>query len=82
MNNRDKLSELEKAIPFDEFFLNFRRAAYRVYCRNAKMKNQDKFKNHFKRRIYDTKQRKRSYVRGKQIKGAYGYPYIRYPAVS
>lgn len=45
MNNRDKLSELEKAIPFDEFFLNFRRAAYRVYCRNAKMKNQDKFKN-------------------------------------
>lgn len=44
MNNRDKLSELEKAIPFDEFFLNFRRAAYRVYCRNAKMKHKDKLK--------------------------------------
>lgn len=45
MNNRDKLSELEKAIPFDEFFLNFRRAAYRVYCRNAKMKHKDKLKD-------------------------------------
>ncbi len=33
------------AIPFDEFFLNFRRAAYRVYCRNTKMKHADKLKN-------------------------------------
>ncbi len=33
------------AIPFDEFFLNFRRAAYRVYCRNTKMKHTDKLKN-------------------------------------
>lgn len=32
-------------IPFDEFFLNFRRAAYRVYSRNIKMIHPDKFKN-------------------------------------
>lgn len=40
MNNRDKRSELEsaiknkKAIPYDEFFLLFRRAAYKCYKGN------------------------------------------------
>lgn len=40
MNNRDKRSELEsaiknkKAIPYDEFFLLFRRAAHKCYKGN------------------------------------------------